>query len=76
MRERYYFSQLAAALERALQCDVGLEGLHILIHGWIRKGKLCRSTLSMRKKNAGEEYLTPYEAQEFSLYAGYDLTTD
>ena len=75
MRERYSFTELAGALERAIQCDVGLEGLKILMHGWIRKGGINRTTLAMRAKKAGEEYLTAYEAQDFSKYAGYDLTT-
>ena len=76
MKERFYFTELAGTLERAIQCDVGLDGLWTLISGWIKKGGIHRSTLSMRKVKAGEEYLTPYEAQEFSKYAGYDLTTE
>ena len=73
MKERYYFTQLAATLERKIHADVGIEGLEILIHGWIRKGRMNRSTLSMRKRKTGEEYLTPDEAKDFSQYAGYDL---
>lgn len=76
MKERYYFTQLAAALERAIHADVGLAGLETLIHGWIAKGGISRTALYMRRKNAGEEYLTPYEAKAFSEYAGYDLTSD
>ena len=76
MKERYYFTQLAAALERAIHADVGLEGLDILMHGWIKKGGINRSTLFMRKRYTGEEYLTPLEVAEFSRYAGYDLTKE
>ena len=74
--KRYYFTQLAAALERAIRCDVGLNGLYILIHGWIRKGGIKRETLRTRRKRDGESWLTGFEAQEFSKYAGYDLTAE
>ena len=67
---------LAARLERAIHCDVGMEGLEILLHGWIRKGELSRDTLRQRKKSDGEAWLGPYEALFFSEYAGYDLTKD
>ena len=67
---------LAARLERAIHCDVGLQGLNILLHGWMRKDGINRSTLCMRKKSIGEEYLTLEEVRIFSLYAGYDLSKD
>ena len=67
---------LAARLERAIHCDVGMQGLNILLHGWMRKGGINRSTLCMRKKSIGEEYLTLEEVRIFSLYAGYDLSKD
>ncbi len=67
---------LAARLERAIHCDVGLQGLNILLHGWMRKGGINRSTLYMRKKSIGEEYLTFEEVRIFSIYAGYDLSKD
>ena len=65
---------LAARLEKALHCDVGLEGLDILLHGWIAKGHLSRDTLRVRKQRDGEAWLAPYEAASFSDYAGYNLT--
>ena len=65
---------LAARLERAIHADVGLQGLNILLYGWMKKGGVRRSTLFMRKKSAGEEYLTPNEVRNFSSYAGYDLS--
>ena len=68
------FAQLTARLERAIHCDVGLQGLNILLYGWMKKGGVKRSTLFMRMKSTGEEYLTPNEVRNFSLYAGYDLS--
>ncbi len=65
---------LAARLERAIHADVGMQGLNILLYGWMQKGGVSRTTLFMRKKSAGEEYLTPNEVRNFSLYAGYDLS--
>ena len=76
MKERYYLTNLAAALERAIHADVGLEGLEILLHGWIRKGGIPRETLRTRQRRDGEGWLSPYEAKAFSEYAGYDLTLD
>ena len=68
------FAQLTARLERAIHADVGLQGLNILLYGWMQRGGVSRTTLFMRKKSAGEEYLTPEEVRLFSLYAGYDLS--
>ena len=65
---------LAGRLERAIHCDVGMRGLEILLHGWIRKGAISRETLRTREKRDGEAWLSPYEVQVFSMYAGYDLT--
>ena len=73
-RDAVTFTQLTARLERAIHCDVGLHGLDILLYGWIKKGGIKRNTLFMRKKSAGEGYLTPEEVRYFSLYAGYDLS--
>ena len=69
-------TNLAGRLERCLGCDVGMEGLEILLHGWIRKGDLSRDTLRQRKKADGEAWLGPYEVHLFSNYAGYDLSKD
>ena len=76
MKERYYFTFLAQQLERVLNADVGLEGLEILMHGFVRKGGLSRETLRQRKRRDGEEWLAPYEAKLFSDYAGYDLISE
>lgn len=70
------FNTLAARLERAIHADVGMEGLEILMHGFVRKGAINRETLRTRLKRDGEAWLTYYEARAFSLYAGYDLTAD
>jgi len=76
MRERYYLTFLAGNLERAIHCPVGLEGLKILLHGWLRKAKIPRQTLESRSRRDGEAWLTPYEAKSLSEYAGYDLTNE
>ena len=68
---------LAARLERAIHCDVGMKGLHILLYGWRMKNHLIQEhTFYNRKKEDGEPWLTIGEARSFSLYAGYDLTHD
>ena len=74
MKEKYFFTYLAARLEQILQYDVGLEGLEILIFGFCRKGCINRETLRTREKRDGEAWLSYYEAVCFSEYAGYDLT--
>ncbi|MBQ9603606.1 MAG: hypothetical protein IJR42_07385 [Paludibacteraceae bacterium] len=68
---------LAARLEKAIHCDVGMQGLKILLYGWRRKYHLIEDhTFYDRRKEDGEAYLTDLEARSFSQYAGYDLTTD
>ena len=67
---------LAARLERAIHADVGMQGLNILLHGWIRKGNISKVTLRVRLLRDGEAWLSVNEAWSFSLYAGYDLTSD
>ena len=71
------FAQLTARLEKAIHCDVGLQGLNILLYGWIAKhGRCSRAQLCMRKKADGEFWLSRSEAEHFSQYCGYDLTRD
>ena len=71
------FETLCARLERAIHADVGMNGLDILIYGWIAKhGHVNRSVLYQRMKRDGCEWLSLPEAQSFSRYAGYDLTKD
>ena len=68
---------LAARLERAIHKDVGMEGLHTLLYGWrVKYGVIDSYTMTNRRTQAGEAYLTLSEARLFSLYAGYDLTRD
>ena len=67
-------AQLAANLEKAIHCDVGMHGLRILLYGWMKKTQLVsNSLLNERKRKKGEMYLTEREAKSFSKYAGYDL---
>jgi hypothetical protein len=71
------FAQLTARLERAIHCNVGLQGLNILLYGWITKyGRCSRQQFAMRKKADGVFWLSPSEAEHFSHYCGYDLTRD
>ena len=68
---------LAARLERAIHADVGMQGLNVLLYGWITKyGRVSRALLSARKRDDGEPWLSKVEVYSFSLYAGYDLTED
>ena len=71
------FAVLTARLERAIHADVGMQGLNILLYGWITKhGRCSRLQFADRKRKNGEPYLTLGEAIHFSRYAGYDLTKD
>ena len=76
IKDAITLTTLAARLEKAIHCDVGLEGLETLVHGWIRKGGISRETLRKRLQRDGEKWLTIYEAKSLSEYAGYDLTVD
>ncbi len=68
---------LAARLERAIHADVGMKGLHTLLYGWrVKYGVIDGYTMTSRRTQAGEAYLTLSEARLFSHYAGYDLTVD
>lgn len=65
-------SQLAANLELAIHAPVGIRGLNILIHGWLRfhhYSPTYRNTIY----NRNWLYLT--EVIELSEYAGYNLLT-
>ena len=71
------FTQLCARLERAIHCDVGMEGLETLLFGWrVKTGMVNNQLLFTRKKADGEKWLSLPEAYSFSRYAGYDLTRD
>ncbi len=70
---------LAERLEKAIHCDVGMQGLRILLYGWMQKRArhgLRTINFAARGSYSGETYLTPNEGYEFSNYAGYDLTHD
>ena len=73
-KKKYSLAQLAANLENAIHCDVGMHGLRILLYGWMKKTQLVsNSLLNERKRKKGVMYLTEREAKSFSKYAGYDL---
>ena len=74
-KKKYSMSQLAANLEKAIHCDVGVYGLKILLYGWRRKcAALNNAVLSERKRKHGFQFLYEDEVKRFSNYVGYDLT--
>ena len=76
-RNAITLTTLAARLERAINCDVGMKGLRILIYGWRMKYHLIEDhTFYCREKADGEPWLSLAEARSLSQYAGYDLTRD
>jgi hypothetical protein len=73
-REIITLHELAANLEKAIHCEVGIRGLRILLYGWIKKEhKITQQTLSNRKRKHKTFFLTKTEAKAFSQYLGYDL---
>ena len=73
-KRKYSMAQLAANLDKAINSNVGMRGLHILLYGWIKKEhKITQQTLSNRKRKYKTFFLTKTEAKAFSQYAGYDL---
>ena len=68
---------LAARLERAIHCDVGMQGLNTLLYGWARKKNWNINALFWtREKRDGEPWLSLEETKSLSEYAGYDLSQD
>lgn len=64
-------SQLAHNLSTLLNTDVGIQGINTLIHGWLKHRRYGRSYYEAIRHR---EWLYITEAQDLSLYAGYDLT--
>ena len=58
---------LAERLDKALDTNLGLEGLNTLLYGWTRKDRALWEAIRHRN------WLYDYEVQAFSLYAGYNL---
>ena len=74
-KRKYSMAQLAANLEKAIHCNVGVYGLNILLYGWRRKHTaITYAVLSDRKKKHGFQFLYEDEVKIFSKYVGYDLT--
>ena len=74
-KRKYSLEQLAASLEKAIHCDVGIYGLNVLLYGWRKKTGLAANTiLRERKRKHGFQFLYEDEVILFSKYAGYDLT--
>ena len=69
--ERISKHELCASLNRALQSDVGIKGLNILIHGWLKHRRYGHSYYEALRHR---EWLYVTEVQDLSEYAGYDLS--
>ena len=69
--QRIHKSQLVQALNAALQSDVGIKGLNILIHGWLKHRRYGHSYYEALRHR---EWLYVTEVQDLSEYAGYDLS--
>ena len=69
--ERISKQELCASLNRALQSDVGIKGLNILIHGWLKHRRYGHSYYEALRHR---EWLYVTEVQDLSEYAGYDLS--
>ena len=69
--QRITKTQLAANLEKAIRCDVGMQGLNTLLYGWKQYRhfgtKYCKVLLN-------RDFLYITEVLDLSEYAGYDLT--
>ena len=74
-KKKYSMAQLAANLEKAINSNVGVYGLNILLYGWRKKtGLVANTILRERKRKHGFQFLYEDEVKLFSLYVGYDLT--
>ena len=66
---------VALRLGMAIRYDVGMNGLAVMLHGWIRStGCLSYGTLRVRKARDGQAWLSPSELDSLSRYVGYDLS--
>ena len=78
---KVFFTTIAARLEKAIHCDVGIYGLEVLLSGWNNyreRHDYGRINFSQRAKDPPdfERFLFLDELIAFSKYAGYDLTKD
>ena len=69
--QRIRKEDLAGRLERAIHCDVGMQGLNTLIHGWLNYRKYGQK---YREAIRHREWLYITEVMDLSEYAGYDLS--
>ena len=69
--EKIRKEELAHRLGRAIEKDVGMEGLNTLLYGWVRFRKYCKK---YRHAIQARDWLYITEVQDLSDYAGYDLT--
>ena len=74
-QKKYTMAQLANNLDKAINSNVGIYGLNVLLYGWRRRyTALTNAALAERKKKHGFQFLYEDEVKIFSKYVGYDLT--
>ena len=71
MMQRVSKEELVQRLDAALGQPVGMRGLDVLVYGWKKFRKYGTRYLDALKHR---EWLYITEVQDFSEYAGYDLT--
>lgn len=69
--EKIYLSTLAERLSKAIGAPVGERGLNILLYGWKKHRKFSPRYCDALKHR---DWLYITEVQDFSRYAGYDLS--
>ena len=71
------FSALIERLSKAVGCPLASKHLAVLMYGWRKKQPdkaPSFSTLSIRKRDFEDVFLTDEETANLSKYAGYELT--
>lgn len=71
MLQRIEKAELVRRLERSIGTAVGISGLNVLIHGWLKYRKYGNK---YRDKLYHREWMYITEVIDFSEYAQYDLT--
>ena len=71
MMRRITKAELVQRLETAIGRSVGIEGLNILLFGWKKFRHYGPKYCDALKHR---DWLYIVEVQDFSMYAGYDLT--
>ena len=69
--QRISKEQVARNLNHAIRANVGIQGLNILIHGWLKYRKYGKKYYFAIHNR---DFLFISEVHDLSTYAGYDLT--